>query len=327
MRQPFVSVIVPSFNQGDFIERTILSVLRQDYPGGFELIVSDGGSKDRTVEVLEKYSGRLTWWSKRDKGFADAVQKGVAKAKGELIAIQSSDDFYLKDAFSKLAAGFDRHPDAGFISGRDLGIDLKSKVIWSRRQSGKITPREILFGHSIGQHATIIKRELYDKVGGVRPDVDMCADMDLWYRAAHFAPGHFITSYTGVYQVQPAQRTQTSDKFYPSLTKMVDFCESTPEYGGLFRLTPAEKRDLFMFWKLSFTASRDKAAAGELARENFGDLRTYGPRTKGLLLKLAGKRMGHALHLIKTGGLPGVAANRLLSPVSPKDLSWWKDRT
>lgn len=325
MRQPFVSVIVPSFNQGEFIERTILSVLRQDYPGGFELIISDGGSKDRTVEVLKKYSDKLTWWSEKDKGFADAVQKGVRIARGELLAIQSSDDYYLKDAFARLAAGFHKHPAAGFISGRDLGVDLKGKILWSRRQSGEITPRNVLFGHSIGQHATFIRRDVYEKAGGVRPDVDMCADMDLWYRASHFAPGHFITSYTGVYQVQPAQRTQTSDKFYSSLTKMVELCESAPGYAERFRLTPAEKRDLFMFWRLAFTASHNKAAAEELAAANLGELRSYGPRTRALLLKLSGKKLGHALQLLRNGGLPGVAASRLLSPVSARDLNWWKN--
>lgn len=324
MRQPFVSVIVPSFNQGEFIERTILSVLRQDYPGGFELIISDGGSKDRTVEVLKKYSDKLTWWSEKDKGFADAVQKGVRIARGELLAIQSSDDYYLKDAFSRLAAGFCKHPGAGFISGRDLGVDLKGKILWSRRQSGPITPRDILFGHSIGQHATFIKRALYEQVGGVRPEVDMCADMDLWYRAAHFAPGHFITSYTGVYQVQPAQRTQTSDRFYPNLVKMVESCETDAAYAGNFRLSAAEKRDLFMFWKLGFTAARDKAAAVALARENLKDAASYSSRTKALLLKLSGRRADHLLHLVKTGTFADPLLRKFTSAAGVKGLDWWK---
>lgn len=324
MRKPFVSVIVPSFNQGPFIERTILSVLKQDYPGGFELIVSDGGSKDSTVPVLEKYSGSIAWWSEKDKGFADAVNKGVAKAKGELLAIQSSDDYYLEGAFSRLAAGFERHPEAGFISGRDLGVDLAGKVLWSRRQSGDITPRKLLFGHSVGQHATFIRRELYDKVGGVRPDVDMCADMDLWYRAAHYAPGRFIAAYAGVYQVQPAQRTQTSDRFFPSLVKMVESCAGDPAYGTRFRLSEEEKRDLFLFWKLGFTAARDKAAAEALAREHLPDAGSYGPRTKALLLKLAGRRFRHLAHLAGTGAFLDPLIRRLTLPAAAKGLDWWE---
>src|SRR3712207_4758529 len=103
---PSLSIVIPSWNQGRFIERTLLSILRQDYPGSVQVIVSDGGSADETVDVLKRYEDRITWWSARDKGFVDAVTKGLAQVTGEIIAIQSSDDYYLPGAFRRMAEGF-----------------------------------------------------------------------------------------------------------------------------------------------------------------------------------------------------------------------------
>jgi glycosyltransferase involved in cell wall biosynthesis len=98
VRSPDISIVIPSFNQGQYIERTLLSILKQEYPGKVEVIVSDGGSADNTVDVLKKYDKQITWWSEKDAGYADAVNKGFAKATGEIFAIQSSDDFYLQNA-------------------------------------------------------------------------------------------------------------------------------------------------------------------------------------------------------------------------------------
>ncbi|MEJ7663682.1 MAG: glycosyltransferase [Hymenobacter sp.] len=115
---PSISVVIPSWNQGRFIGRTLDSILKQDYPGEVQVIVSDGGSTDETVDVLKSYGDRLTWWSARDKGFVGAVTEGVARATGEILAVQSSDDYYLPGAFRAMAAAFQKYPAASFISGR-----------------------------------------------------------------------------------------------------------------------------------------------------------------------------------------------------------------
>ena len=95
MAQPLVSVIVPSYNQARFIRETLDSILGQDYRP-LEVIVFDGASKDETVDVLGSYGDRpeLRWWSEPDRGVVDAVNKGLAKANGEILAIQSSDDCF-----------------------------------------------------------------------------------------------------------------------------------------------------------------------------------------------------------------------------------------
>ena len=98
MPWPSLSIIVTSLNRASFIQRTLLSILRQDYAGKVEVIVADGGSTDGTVEVLKRYS-QVTWWSERDGGIVDAINKGLAQATGEFVAIQDSDNYYLRDAF------------------------------------------------------------------------------------------------------------------------------------------------------------------------------------------------------------------------------------
>ena len=96
-----VTIIVPSFNQGRFIKETLHSILAQDYRP-IEVLVIDGASSDLTIEVLESYAGvpELKWWSEPDNGVVDAVNKGLARARGEIVAIQSSDDLYLPGAIS-----------------------------------------------------------------------------------------------------------------------------------------------------------------------------------------------------------------------------------
>ncbi|RZK16087.1 MAG: glycosyltransferase, partial [Hymenobacter sp.] len=188
---PTVSVVIPSWNQGRFIGRTLDSILKQDYPGPVEIIVSDGGSTDETVEVLQRYGDRLIWWSARDKGFVDAVTKGVARATGEILAVQSSDDYYLPGAFRAMARAFQQYPAASFISGGEYSIDLQGNVLNSSNPAGEITPRTILFQTIPPQHATFVKRRFFEETGGMRLAVDMCADIDQWYRIAHLAPGHY----------------------------------------------------------------------------------------------------------------------------------------
>ncbi len=108
--KPLVSIITPSYNQVQYLEDTIQSVIQQDYPN-IEYIVVDGGSTDGSLEVIERYKNKLAWWvSEPDQGQADAINKGFRKASGEIIAWLNSDDLYLPGAISSAVELFQENP-------------------------------------------------------------------------------------------------------------------------------------------------------------------------------------------------------------------------
>lgn len=318
---PSISVVIPSWNQGRFIGRTVDSILKQDYPGSVEVIVSDGGSTDETVEVLKSYGDRLTWWSAPDQGFVDAVTKGVARATGDLLAVQSSDDYYLPGAFRAVAAAFQRYPDASFVSGGEYAIDLQGNVVSSSNPAGEITPHTILFQNVPPQHATFVKRRFFNETGGMRREVDMCADIDQWYRVAHLAPGHYIPAMLAVYQLHPEQRTVTSDKWFPNLVKMVELCEAEPRYGSKFHLTPDERRNLYTYWNINWTGKRDLALARPIAFSKLPGLLSYSPRTRRMIL---GASINPLLKKLLPAGLLR-ALRPAPTPAARPDLDWWKN--
>jgi glycosyltransferase involved in cell wall biosynthesis/GT2 family glycosyltransferase len=180
---PLVTVITPSFNQGKYIEETILSVLNQEYPN-IEYIVMDGGSTDGTVDILKKFSNRITWFSEKDKGQTDAINKGFRLAKGDILAYLNSDDTYLPGAIDRAVRYLTiENPDAKFVYGEGYHISAEGKII-ERYPTESFNYRRLAETCFICQPTTFWKREVIEKIGFFDENLHYAMDYDYWIRIA-----------------------------------------------------------------------------------------------------------------------------------------------
>lgn len=132
--RPKISVIVPCLNNVRFIDKTLNSIVKQTYQN-FEVIIQDGGSKDGTLDVIKKfareYPSKINWVSKKDNGQVDAINKGIARAKGEIITYINSDDLYYSNTFGKVAAAYQKTPDSFWFAGKGIVVDQNEKKVFS----------------------------------------------------------------------------------------------------------------------------------------------------------------------------------------------------
>ncbi|MBI1793533.1 MAG: glycosyltransferase [Chloroflexi bacterium] len=178
-----VSIITPSFNQSAYLEQTMKSVLEQDYRD-VEYIVVDGGSTDGSVDIIQKYSSRLAFWtSERDRGQADAINKGFAHARGEIVAWLNSDDYYLPGAISSAVKIFVQNPDAVLIYGDMLAVDENGETTNTLKYQ-QLTLEDLLCFQIIGQPAVFMRRAALEKTGGLDTSFHFLLDHQLWIKFA-----------------------------------------------------------------------------------------------------------------------------------------------
>lgn len=192
---PKISIITPSFNQGQFIERTIKSVLNQKYPN-LEYIIVDGGSTDGTLKILNKYSSKLRWVSEKDNGQTDAINKGIRMSTGNILAYLNSDDVYEPGALQIIADYFMNNPEAMLVYGKGRHIDKNDKYI----EDYPSKPTDYLGLHptcSICQPTAFWRKELIEEVGYFDTKLKYAMDYDYWIRVSIKYPLNYIYKYLG----------------------------------------------------------------------------------------------------------------------------------
>lgn len=191
LNQPLVTIVTPSYNQAAFLEQTIRSVLDQDYPN-LEYIIVDGASSDGSQEIIKKYDHRLAWWvSEPDHGQAEAINKGLARANGQIAAWLNSDDYYLPGAISAAVLAMDSAPATGLVYGDVLAVDGDSQTINTLRYKDW-NLIDLMCFNIIGQPAVFFRKELFDRAGQLDTHYHCMLDHQLWLRMAGLAPIHYV---------------------------------------------------------------------------------------------------------------------------------------
>jgi glycosyltransferase involved in cell wall biosynthesis len=205
--RPLVSIVTPSYNQGQFIREAIESVLTQDYPN-IEYLVVDGGSRDSTLDVLRCYHRRVRWISEPDGGQADAINKGVAMTRGDIVAWLNSDDVYTPGAVSRAVEEIQAYPAVALVYGQAEEIDRSGAVIGPYTQIGPFDLQRLIHRLDfIVQPATFFRRAPFLAVGGLDTSLSYCFDYDLWIKLSLRFPAHYIPEVLARSRVYPETKT------------------------------------------------------------------------------------------------------------------------
>jgi glycosyltransferase involved in cell wall biosynthesis len=219
--KPLVSIVTPSFNQAEFLEETICSVLDQAYEH-LEYLIVDGGSTDGSLDILEKYSHRLAWWvSEPDKGQTDAINKGFAKANGDILAWLNSDDTYLQGSISEAVGYLEAYPDVGAVYG-DCNLINKEGEILGKFPARQTDYRRLMRGYvHIPQQATFFRGDLWRIVGPLDPSFYFAMDFDLWVRLSKQAPLKYYPRLWANFRLHgDAKTVESDDRCWPEMVEV-----------------------------------------------------------------------------------------------------------
>jgi glycosyltransferase involved in cell wall biosynthesis len=243
---PKLTVITPSFNQGKFIERTIRSVLDQGYPN-LEYVIVDGGSTDETLEIIRRYEDRLAWWvSEPDDGQSHAINKGLERTSGEIVAYLNSDDYYLPGALETAVGALERNGRSWVAGGAfdvEEGDHPKRLRVWRPKPpsycEGRLRGRHwwMLVPWHVPQPSSFWRREVFEQLGTFRTDMHFAFDAEFMLRLAYadYLP-----------ELVPQPLSARVDHGESKHADMIPFYWEMDRFPALFRpvLTASERRRL-----------------------------------------------------------------------------------
>ena len=214
------SIITPSYNQGQFLAQTIESVLSQSGDFFIDYVIVDGNSTDGSVEIIRHYDELLRqknwpvacrgityrWLSERDRGQTDALMKGFALARGDLLAWLNSDDLYLPGALQAAADALRAHPDTGLLYGESHYCDPAGTVL-GRYRTEEFDYDKLAWFNFICQPSTFFRREAFEAVGRLDPSLHFAMDLDLWLRIGKRFPCRYLPRYLSKYRLHETSKT------------------------------------------------------------------------------------------------------------------------
>jgi glycosyltransferase involved in cell wall biosynthesis len=220
MNYPKISIVTPVYNQVQYLEQTILSIINQGYPN-LEYIIIDGGSTDGTVDVIRKYESYLTYWvSEPDKGMYHAIQKGFEHSTGEIMCWLNSDDVFFDKCLFAVADIFMHHPEIEWFSARSASIDADGMILGVDNIDGVDSIRFCKYdfylnrGFWVPQSSTIWRRTIWEKVGAtLDTNLRLAGDFDLWLRFVNVAPLYVANTIIGTYRLREGQLSQMMDRY------------------------------------------------------------------------------------------------------------------
>ena len=244
---PKISIVTPSFNQGEFIEATIQSILSQNYPN-LEYIIIDGGSTDGSVEIIKKYEKHLHFWcSEPDAGQYDAINKGFSYSSGEIMTWLNSDDMYCPWTIKTVVSIMSELPQVEWLTTLSPAFwdwhgfchNISSISGYSKKaylDGLYLPPNSKTAIGWIQQESTFWRRNLWQKVGGaIATEFKLAGDFDLWSRFYSYANLYGTPSPLGGFRIQSNQRSRQIEQYITeakqSLARMRTLCQWSPNYS------------------------------------------------------------------------------------------------
>lgn len=231
---PLISIVIPSYNQAAYLEHTLRSVLEQNFPG-MEVLVVDGGSNDGSVEIIRRYAGRLAWWiSEKDRGQADGINKGLARARGEFIAWLNSDDLYLPGAVATAVRALEDDPARALVFGDVLAIDAAGETTNVMRY-GSWGLDELMRFYIIGQPGVFLRREALLRAGPLDENYHYLLDHHLWLRVAQQGDMHYLPTPLAAARFHAAAKNVAqAAAFGQEAYRIVAWMQAQPALAGRF---------------------------------------------------------------------------------------------
>lgn len=226
---PKISVVVPSYNQGQYLEATLVSIINQQYTN-LELIVVDGGSRDNSVDIIKKYEGYINWWvSEKDKGQSDAINKGFSRVTGEVVTWLCSDDMYTSGALKKVAEHFSNQPESiGLLHGGTILFNSAGKIADDWGYKDPSIERNIA-GIAFSQPSAFFRKKYLDIIGPyVNESLHYGMDYDLFGRLACVCQFLPVKDVLSEYRLHESSKSVTDqDKFIGDWTRVfVNLCKN-----------------------------------------------------------------------------------------------------